>query len=416
MGRIRFKMDKSYPAAEVVLSSYASLLSFAETNGGIHPLLSSKGPTLTRFISSKSKGDNDGNSTPVKCYFPSLSLTRHKSDQRKMNVNRHDMAALNLATPTSVDRDNMEEIPRLILKSIYESFDLLIVSRLRCSLLILLQKTMKNGQGSEVDILMQLLSTQAPIALTTIVTSFHVFPTNDSQGHKRLSSLVLPLSFEAVIDFKAVGKMITVPLKAPGTISGRFDSTDGLLTQVEIALDTIELLDCMMKQARLVVRKTLQVAANLTTVITHKKQLPKPANQTDDTDTNPIKQLVNSSLKLNKVRSSPPKEKTIQSKDKNETDKDTTEEVRSSSQSDEDESKKPLFHEFFSWLKDEDMILKEEPTAFDSNSSGDENDQPMPTPLSSLGWQAFTDLAAAQAVANENQEQTGTLSHNDTSN
>ncbi len=411
-------MEKSYPAAEVVLSSFASLLSFAETNGGIHPLLSSKGPTLTRFISSKSKEDKDDDSTPVKCYFPSLSLTRNNSDQKKMNVNRHDLAALNLATPTSVDRDNMEKIPSLILKSIYESFDLLIMSRLRCSLLILLQKTMKNGQGSEANILMQLLSTQAPIKLTTIVTSFHVFPRNDNRGHNRLSSLVLPLSFEAVIDFKSLGKMITVPLKAPGTISGHFDSTDGLLTQVEIALDTIELLDCMMKQARLVVRKTLQVAANLTTVISHKKQLPKTANQTDETDANPVKQLLSSSLNLSMERPPPLKEKTIPPKDKNETDKDTTDEVQSSSPScnDEDESKKPLFHEFFSWLKDEDMILKEEPTAFDSNSSGDENDQPMPTPLSSLGWQAFTDLAAAQAVANENQEQTGTLNHHDTSN
>jgi len=273
--------------------------------------------------------------------------------------------------------------------------------------MVLLQKTMKNGSGSEANILLRLLTTQKAISLTTIVTSFHVFPRDDDQGRKRsLDSLVLPLSFEAVIDFKSIGKMITVPLKAPGTISGRFDSSDGLLTQVEIALDTIELLDCMMNQARLVVRKTLQVAAKLTSELSHKNSQMKRNPLSGQSDGNSVKQILSSSLR-SRLSSEEllPKKNVTWDKVKDTSRKDTVEESKTSQIPDEDESSKPLFHEFFSWLQNDDMVLKEEPKAFDSSSSGDENDQPMPTPLSSLGWQAFTDLAAARAEANENQEQ-----------
>ena len=53
-------------------------------------------------------------------------------------------------------------------------------------------------------------------------------------------------------------------------------------------------------------------------------------------------------------------------------------------------AEKPLHHELFSWMHNEDMVLKEEPIV---QSDDEEDNGPMPSLLSSLKWDSFAQLA-----------------------
>jgi hypothetical protein len=64
---------------------------------------------------------------------------------------------------------------------------------------------------------------------------------------------------ETVIDLNILDHQVTVTLAAPGTIQGKFDS-DGFLTKVEVALDTVALLESMMKQAKIDSRRAVNIA------------------------------------------------------------------------------------------------------------------------------------------------------------
>lgn len=59
---------------------------------------------------------------------------------------------------------------------------------------------------------------------------------------------------------------------------------------------------------------------------------------------------------------------------------------------------KPLHHELFAWMHNDDMVLKEEPAV---QSDEEEDSGPMPSLLSSLKWDSFTQLAEGKNSSND---------------
>ena len=69
---------------------------------------------------------------------------------------------------------------------------------------------------------------------------------------------------ETVIDLNILRQLVTITFVAPGTIQGSFNSSSNcLLTNVEVVLDTVALLQSMMKQARSAVREAIIIASGV---------------------------------------------------------------------------------------------------------------------------------------------------------
>ena len=180
------------------------------------------------------------------------------------------MAAINLAIPLCVSRTSVRGIPSKMVNNLYESFLGILDSGLRSSLSALVGQTVKMVHADEAQLLMELLLKRTAVAITTVVTLFHVFLNSktSSIGTKdSFSDLTLPLIFEAVIDASALGKLVTIALQYPVTIAGNINPNNGLLHRVEIAFDTISLLQSMIKQARVVASTAISRAATVGTAV-----------------------------------------------------------------------------------------------------------------------------------------------------
>jgi len=200
--------------AEVMLSSFATLLSSAVTKGVEHPLLSSANPTLSRLVSPNT--NHITNIQPVS--YPSLALKNRNGNNRNVSLSSEGgdpnknagiknapWAAQKLASIVTVDRSTVDSVPGHILKNLSDSLKLLIDSRLRSSLSALV-RTMKPNKNTtvaaasgatssmatnppssldgvigirrdaDVNIMELLLVTLDPIRITTVVTTFTVIP------------------------------------------------------------------------------------------------------------------------------------------------------------------------------------------------------------------------------------------------
>lgn len=283
--------------AEVMLSSFASLLSSAVTNGVEHPLISSEDPTLSRLLSlDPTINNNNDNAEPL--LFPGLALKNvhaNKANYRQNNdkhsnhpssssstinapTSIQNVAAHSLAVPITANQSSVDSIPSHLLQNLTASLKRLIDSRMRSSLAAL-RHTMKDGIDD--SIMKLLLVTLDPIRITTVVTSFTVVAISAdgliSQCDNRRQSeetqqrgapvvegpkrITLPLILEAIIDAKVLGKMANLTLQAPGTIMGTMHPTNSLLTSVSVTFDTMALLKSMMSQARIIVKKGIREAA-----------------------------------------------------------------------------------------------------------------------------------------------------------
>ena len=117
---------------------------------------------------------------------------------------------------------------------------------------------------------------------------------SDTNGGERGSSAVLPLVLEAVFDFDVLDRLTPVRIEIPGAIQARFadnknntatlddmeesSRNDPLLLQnVDIMLDTAELLRVMMEQARALVRQAMESAMRIALAATAYQHHPATA-------------------------------------------------------------------------------------------------------------------------------------------
>mmetsp|Transcript_21510 Transcript_21510/g.28292 ORF Transcript_21510/g.28292 Transcript_21510/m.28292 type:complete len:557 (+) Transcript_21510:167-1837(+) len=290
-GTISKSMDESAKIQEETLKSFASLLSSAVTTCGAASFAGSP-LTLPRFLSQA-----EPNTTCVS--IPSLSLKNRSSVKNASSGNSNpsgrghleEAAALSLAVPLLCTKEDVVGVPATVLHNVLESLDSLINSRLKSSLAALVRQTFHNrklnvinknngissSDGDAEDmatrqakIMISLFSSSTKaITITSVVTSFRVLSMDGV--HRDTSSscgdMILPLVLETIVDVQILGQLVTVSLRAPGTITGSFQGSGGVdsnerdlrphLNAVQVAFDTMSLLRSMMKQARHVVKKAM---------------------------------------------------------------------------------------------------------------------------------------------------------------
>lgn len=240
-----------------ILGSFASLLSSALTidgHSGVQPLKDSSG-TLPRFVSPSIR-------TGTACFMMPTLMLKHKDSSRSSYGSIEEYAALNLARPLALTRDELEVAPLTLLGNLIDSFMSLVDSRKRSSLAALFRQSQTQKDSTLTRVLVSLLAcSNDPITPSTVVTSFRVL-----QASERNSSgdVVMPLVLETVIDLKIFGSLVTISVVAPGTIQASF-GPDGLITKAEIVLDTLSFLQSMMKQARYAVRKAVALSSTMAT-------------------------------------------------------------------------------------------------------------------------------------------------------
>jgi hypothetical protein len=280
--RFAAEQTQQHSQEELVLSSFAALLSAAQLNG-----LSStpSQPQEHHYALRQMITSSCWPHVPAMCTFPSMSLKRSSSatsqprGQHSHNPLKN-VAADNLALPMelSLTNDDVQNVPMRLLHNVVESLVSLIKSRIKSSSFALLRQTQKGGAVNKQALLMTRIlmpgnrrsSTPPPVKVTTAVTSFRIMPLNEEGKRvadaslRRDGVLVLPVMFEAVLDFSVFdSKMVTIPIQAPGTLSGKVCYASNLLQQVELALDNTVLLNSLMYQARGLVKQVVTAAASL---------------------------------------------------------------------------------------------------------------------------------------------------------
>lgn len=179
----------------------------------------------------------------------------------------------------------------------------LMDSRLRSTVSQLVRRA---GGINHSPLLFRLLSpSRQPIQVATVITRFILPDSEDDEnaGVQRQSILItdetlsIPLQFKAVLDIKVFGEVTTVELIAPVTMSGKFDSRDGLLTAVDISFDCSSLLQSMITHARMIIKKAVAKAATLSVQITDwLENKKKPAQSTLS-----LQSLLGSGMSLNSM-------------------------------------------------------------------------------------------------------------------
>jgi hypothetical protein len=290
----------SQKRAELLLVSFSSLLSSASANGVTHALLPPGDPTrsLSNLISPYAKrctndGDNQakpsGKNSGGCCSFPGLKLKSDESASKRasQNVSLVEIMALNLATHIPADRSSVDKIPNMLLTSTASSFKELIDSRLKVSIQALIRTMLKLGDSShEARVLRRLLTSTNPVQITAVVTSFTLIPKESMNSiSSTTNTTIMPIVFETIFDLKIFGKIYTVTIKAPGTISASLNPMDYLLNGINVAFDTMAFLRNMMQQARAIVKKAINRAANITSTVANLgMKNPTPKSNSSERD------------------------------------------------------------------------------------------------------------------------------------
>jgi hypothetical protein len=259
------------------LNTFAQLLSSAMSNGEEQTLSAgSERLKLSHLFSSEVAAQmlnrwNNHNASP--CSVPCFQLKGHLSGSdrsKKSSIPLIDVAALNLSTPLYASARDIDTVPSQLLANITASFKQLLTSRLRASMIALINQTTKLGEYEEADVLQRLLFSKKAIDIVTVVTSFTVI--NDKSGVT--GRITKPIFLDAIIDVSMLGKMHTRTFQVPGSITAVINPTEFLLDSAHVTFDTVEFLKKMIVEARLLIKLTLQRAAKITATyssMNHKK-------------------------------------------------------------------------------------------------------------------------------------------------
>ena len=268
--------------AERMISSFTSLMSCAlSVDGelGLDPLKDSSG-FLPRFISPSVSADD------ACVVIPSLRL-KHSSKIASDGASLEESAALNLARTMTLYRKQIEDIPMTLLANLCSSFRSLIDARLRSSIQAFVRQLHQQKDSTLTRVLVGLLAcSPSPILPSTIVTSFRTLPACEITP---TGEVIMPLVVECIIDLKIFGNLETVTIVAPGTIQTALGN-DFMIQQAEIVLDTLAMLQSMMKQARIAVRKAVATGSTVATNLLLPSSRPEKANKAlNDNMTRPNK-------------------------------------------------------------------------------------------------------------------------------
>ena len=151
----------------------------------------------------------------------SSSLLIHGKSRKDFTVNNskgslQQLAVLNMYSKFYTTPDSAFYSPKRILENIMNGMEELIESRLKSTLLQLVQKSAERGVQRHMKLLFQLVSpSQSPLRITTVLTQFVSSETVNSDNNvidTDNDQVELNLDFKAVIDCAIFEEVITVEL------------------------------------------------------------------------------------------------------------------------------------------------------------------------------------------------------------
>jgi hypothetical protein len=252
------------------LNTFAQLLSSAMSNGIEQKLSAGSESLKLSHLFSESAAQMENRYITGPCSVPCFQLKGHLSGNNQVqnnNISLLDVAALNLSTPIYTNISNIDSVPSQILANVTASMKQLLTSRLRASMIALINQTTKLGDYKEADVLRRLLLSKKSIEIVTVVTSFTVI--NDESGVT--GCLTKPIVLDAIIDISMLGKIDTVTLQVPGTVNAVISPSEFLFDSVHVTFDTVCFLKKMMEEVRLLIKKTLKRAAKITAAYSQMK-------------------------------------------------------------------------------------------------------------------------------------------------
>ena len=272
------------------MGSFVSLMSsvLVMDDGSRLEDLKDSSAALPRFISPRAPTDD------VCLVVPSLSL-KHSSITSSKGSSLEESTALNLARTMKLSPKELERAPMTLLANLCASFSTLIDSRLRSSILAFVKQSHQQKDSTLTRVLVGLLAcSQSPITPSTVVTSFRTLRACEITPG---GEVIMPLVLECVVDLKIFGNLVTVTIVAPGTIHSAL-ANDFMICKAEIVLDTLALLQSMMKQARFSVRKAVATASNLATNLLLPSSMPLPESSDHSHEAKSLPKKVPSSHEL----------------------------------------------------------------------------------------------------------------------
>lgn len=131
-------------------------------------------------------------------------------------------AAQTLGSLTSWTKSSVAYAPTALSKNIADSFSSLLNSRVQAWTILLLRHSLTTGNSASRSRLLKMLS--SIINVISAKTSFKTLALPKSAaGHAKEADVILPLLLEVDMKVSIQSKGDTVTLRAPGTISGKYD-------------------------------------------------------------------------------------------------------------------------------------------------------------------------------------------------
>jgi len=231
------------------------------------------------------------------CLVPCLSLSssKHNSSIHDEDDRHHieEHAASNLARPILASRvesstnftfDNtifgdrdfglvpFHQLPSTILNNLSDSFLTLIDARLRAYITILARHGMSLSECpiSLAQKLSALIDIGNGVKIENLVTFFN-FDENFNHKLENKEKTEMPLRMEITMDvsipnFTGGMELLTIETKTDGLIKASFDNDAKLLHQVDVEVDTHELLTDLVERASLIISKALESVRIATTI------------------------------------------------------------------------------------------------------------------------------------------------------
>lgn len=179
------------------------------------------------------KLDEDPDATPlpgVGEHFPKMEASvlhnAAETSAKATQVAVEQKAVQTLGSPTSWTRSSLVYASKAISENARNSFSSLVESRVRAWTLLLLRHSLTGDSSSRYRLLSML---ESVITVNSAQLAFELVPMSTSVANMEKAlddpDVILPILVEVHLSITVHGKNCTVTLRAPGTISGKFGFT-----------------------------------------------------------------------------------------------------------------------------------------------------------------------------------------------
>jgi hypothetical protein len=227
------------------------------------------------------RAESGSSITQLTSFESCSSLSRPSSANERCASSLEEITAESLRRRINLTKEQVPDLPLILLSNVTHTFVKLVQARLRQAAKALMSRGSTFSTRNEAFTSARLLASLSKRPPSAVVTTYktldfvdrcsRVQNLNEQQVDEE-AVVVVPVILEVVMDwtlFDTADTITTTPMEAPGVLQGQFvidhrcRSDSLLLHSVDMELDTGALLQSMMQQAKLLVRKALVAAACL---------------------------------------------------------------------------------------------------------------------------------------------------------